>query len=77
MSQLTIYLEDSLEEKVRKSAKDAGMSVSKWIAAAVERNSHDQWPATVLAAFGTWDDVPSIEELRRDGATDVPREELD
>jgi hypothetical protein len=77
MSQLTIYLEDSLEAKVREKAKNAGMSVSKWIATTIERNDNEHWPADVLASFGTWEDVPETEELRKNLGADIPREELD
>lgn len=31
MWQVTIYLDDSIEEKMRKAAKDSNMSQSKWI----------------------------------------------
>lgn len=76
MSQITIYLEDSLEEKVRTSAKLEGLSVSKWIAKRIDTNQVDVWPRHVLASFGTWDDVPEVEELRRTQGTDLPREEM-
>ena len=77
MSQITIYLEDTLEEKVRERAKLEGVSVSKWIAKSIEANERDVWPAHVLASFGTWDDLESLEELRRGYGTDSVREELD
>jgi hypothetical protein len=77
MSQITIYLEDALEEEVRERAKIEGLSVSKWIARAIEANKRDAWPPDILASFGTWDDVPSLEELRRGYGKDVAREELD
>jgi hypothetical protein len=77
MSQITIYLEDALEEKVRDRAKLEGLSVSKWIARAIEANERDVWPTHILASFGTWDDVPSLEELRRGYGQDVDREALD
>ena len=77
MSQLTIYLDDSLEEKVRQRAKLEGLSVSKWIAKSIQSSERDVWPPHVLESFGTWDDVPDVEELRRALGTDAPRAVLD
>ncbi|MBI2687033.1 MAG: ribbon-helix-helix protein, CopG family [Acidobacteria bacterium] len=77
MSQITIYLDDSLESKVRQRAKQEGISVSKWIANAIVASEHDVWPEHVLASFGTWTDVPDLEELRRGYGKDSPRDNLD
>lgn len=77
MSQLTIYLEDELEAKVRSRAKQEGLSVSKWIAKTIESSEKDVWPAHVLASFGTWEDFPDLAELRASHGPDAPREELD
>ena len=77
MSQLTIYLEDSLEQKVRERAKLEGLSVSRWIAKAIETKEHDVWPPDVLAAFGSWNDFPDAPELRRSMGADARREQLD
>ncbi|MFN7925296.1 MAG: hypothetical protein U0Q16_34680 [Bryobacteraceae bacterium] len=77
MSQITIYLDGETEKKVRKRAKAQGISVSKWIARAIEAQERDEWPASVLEAFGTWDDVPDIETIRAGYGKNAPRESLD
>ena len=77
MSQITIYLEDSLEEKIRLHAKQEGLSVSKWIAQKLVVNNRETWPSNVLAAFGTWADVPEVEALRANDPPDSPREAWD
>jgi len=77
MSQLTIYLDDQLEARARREARQEGISVSKWIANRIETGPAKQWPAEVLAAFGTWSDFPSLEEIRKNDGEDLPREVLD
>ena len=77
MSQITIYLEDALEEKVRLRAKQQGISVSKWIATAIEAGEKEVWPAHVIASFGTWDDVTDSTSSPIPFAQDAPRVSLD
>jgi hypothetical protein len=77
MSQITIYLPDAVEDKARKAAEANGKSVSRWIADQVLHNLSDVWPKGVLDAAGALPDFPSLEELRRGGGEDVPRESLE
>ena len=78
MSQVTIYIEDKLEQKVRHNAKAQGISVSKWIVGAIEANDRDSWPPQVVESFGTWgDDVPELAAIRASFGQDGPRETFD
>ena len=76
MAQLTIYLPDDVENKARRAAKAKGKSVSRWIAEEVVHRLEDAWPKGVLDAAGAFRDFPSVEEIRKDYGTDVPREPL-
>jgi hypothetical protein len=77
MRQLTIYLEDEIEKRVRREARREGISVSKWIANRIESGPPKQWPPEALAELGTWKDFPSLDEIRKYDGEDLPREPLD
>ncbi len=77
MSQVTIYLDDTLEQRVRRSAKSEGISVSKWIAQKIEANEAKVWPRHVLDSFGTWSDVPDLGRIRSNYGRDARRARLD
>ena len=70
MSNLSLYLDDGLERRVRESAAREGVSVSKWIARLADERTAQAWPDEVLALAGAWadDDV-----LRPQHAADAPR----
>ncbi len=76
MGQVTIYLEDSHEQRLRKAAQDAGMPVSRWVAALIERYTRTEWPAEVSEAAGSWPDAPDAETLRNSSGNDIRRESL-
>ena len=76
MGQVTIYLDDELESRVKSSAKARGMPVSRWIAELISQQAGDDWPAEVRQLAGAWKDFPSAESLRDSGAADIEREEL-
>jgi len=78
MGQITIYLDDDTERLVKRHVKGSKESVSKWIAEAVRRRALAEWPADLLALFGSWkdDDFPDPAELRSNPAADALREEL-
>src|SRR5882757_7242096 len=67
MSQITIYLDDETEKLVKQHVKGSGESASKWIAGAIQKRARSEWPADVLAVFGSWkdDDYPSAAKLRK------------
>jgi len=75
MAHLTIYLTDEVERRVRKSAKAAKVSTSKWVAERVTKSVETSWPPEFLA--GAFPDFPDAEELRKGHGKDVPRENLD
>lgn len=76
MAQVTIYLDDAAEKRVKAAARKAGVSVSRWVAELVENRTRMEWPAEVLELAGAWPDFPDPEELRRQAGKDHRRERL-
>lgn len=76
MGQVTIYLEDDIEEKMVKAAESAHLSKSKWIARLIRENVANEWPQSVANFAGSWSDFPSIENIRKDSGVDVKREDF-
>ncbi|MGA3040097.1 MAG: CopG family transcriptional regulator [Bryobacteraceae bacterium] len=77
MAHLTIYLNDGVERRVRKAAKAAKISVSKWVADRVVQSVESSWPPEFLALAGAFPDFPDAAELRKGYGEDVRRERLD
>lgn len=76
MGQVTIYLEDELEEKMVAEAKSLHLSKSKWISSLIKDKIANEWPKSVIDLAGAWEDLPSIEELRLGIGKDADREGL-
>jgi len=77
MGQVTIYLDDETEKKLKKAAKSSQLSVSKWIAGVIEEKITTEWPQDVVRLAGSWkDDFPTVEEIRSGIGHDSPREGL-
>ncbi|HRP98368.1 MAG TPA: hypothetical protein PL143_19200 [Rhodocyclaceae bacterium] len=74
MGQVTIYLDHESEQRVRAAAAAAGMPVSRWVAQLVRKKTQNEWPATVRALAGAWQDLPDLDTLRNDGGRDIARE---
>lgn len=77
MGQVTIYLDNETESKLKEAAKSSHLSVSKWVAGVIEEKITTKWPQDVVNLAGSWkDDFPTIEEIRSGDGNDSPREEL-
>ncbi len=76
MGQVTIYLEDELERRMRSAAKSMSMPQSKWIASVIKEKLVEEWPDSVRELAGAWSDFPSLEEIRGNQVPDADREEL-
>jgi len=77
MAQLTIYLDDETEERMKRAAEEAGMSRSRWVAEAIRERTAADWPDSFRRLIGRWgDDFPEAEEIRRDLGRDLPRKSL-
>jgi predicted transcriptional regulator len=71
MSNVTIYLDDELEERLRQAAKDEGVSVSKLVSKMIAEKTVNHWPMEFMNLAGSWSDLD-----RPAFAGDLPRESL-
>jgi len=76
MGQVTIYLEDEIEQRMVAAAKSAHLSKSRWIASLIQEKVANEWPQSVVELAGAWDDFPSLEEIRIGVGHDSDREPL-
>jgi len=63
MSQLAIYIDDQLAERLDKAVKASGQSKSKWVADAIKSSLQDQWPKGFFDLAGSWEDDVGPEEI--------------
>lgn len=76
MGQVTIYLEDEVEEKMADAAKSAHLSKSKWVASLIKQKVANEWPPSIVNLAGSWKDLPLAEEDRAELGHDAEREKL-
>jgi hypothetical protein len=77
MAQVTIYLDEETEERMKRAAEDAGVSRSRWVAEVIREKTASEWPESFRRLIGTWgDDFPELDEIRSGLGEDVPREPL-
>ena len=77
MGQVTIYLPQDTENKIKKAAKSSRLSVSKWVARIIEEKISNEWSPDFSKLAGCWqDNFPTIEEIRSNIGNDIPREDL-
>ena len=76
MGQVTIYLEDEIEEKMSAAAKAEHVSKSKWVASLIKAKVATEWPESISQLAGAWEDLPLAEEGREKLGQDVAREAL-
>jgi hypothetical protein len=74
MAQITIYLDDEHDSRLRAAAKAEGIPASRWIARLIEEKTRSDWPESVRAMAGAWLDYPEAEALRAELAQDARRE---
>ena len=77
MANLTIYLPDEIEFKVRKAASESKVSISKWVADRIATSVESSLPPEVLALAGAFPDFPDLEDLRRGYGEDAHSKSLD
>ena len=76
MGQVTIYLDDETESKMRSAAKALKQPHSKWIANLIREKVQSEWPVSVRSLAGAWKDFPTAGEIRKSEGSDVEREKL-
>lgn len=74
MGQVTIYLDDETEARMKEAANTSGVAVSRWVAELVREKTSTDWPETVRRLAGAWQDFPDVATLRHAQGQDVERE---
>jgi hypothetical protein len=74
MAQLTLYLDDQLQTKLRQAAEQRKVSQSQFVAELIRKATADEWPPGALDWIGSMPDFPTAEELRAGLPPDLPRE---
>ena len=74
MAQITIYINNDLESKVKEIAASQDTSISKYISTVLERNISNNWNPKIKNLAGSWSDFPTIEEIRSNDTQDARRE---
>jgi hypothetical protein len=76
MGQVTLYLDTETEVRMKKAAKAAGISQSRWVTNLIREKLATSWPPSIVRLAGAWADFPTAEELRSGLGEDAPREPL-
>jgi hypothetical protein len=74
MAQITLYLDEETAARMKKAAKAAGVSQSRWVAELVRRKTASEWPEAVKRLAGAWTEIETAEKLRKGIGKDVPRQ---
>ena len=65
MAQVTLYLDDETAKRVKKAARDAGLSRSRWLARLIRERTATEWPQEVKDLAGAWAEIEPTDGLRR------------
>jgi len=76
MAQVTIYMNNDLESKIKNIANSLNISISKFIANILEQKVQNEWNTNTKQLAGSWDDFPSLEEIRDTKTKNIKREEF-
>ena len=76
MAQVTIYIPNDLESKIKARAKSLHISLSKCITTILEEKIDNEWSEQSRKLAGSWKDFASLEEIRDNQGQDARRETL-
>ena len=76
MAQVTLYIDDATQQRLREAAAQRKISQSQFVAELIRKATASEWPPEVLALAGSVPDFPLAEELRAGLPPDPPRVEL-
>jgi hypothetical protein len=76
MAQVTIYIPNNLESQIKMMASSLNISISKYISTILEQKVQNEWSSNSRKLAGSWDDFPTLQEIRTNQGNDVQREEF-
>jgi len=74
MAQVTLYIDDETAAKLKKAAKQAGLSRSRWLSNLIQQRTATEWPRAVRELAGAWADLETAKGLRRRAGRDARRQ---
>lgn len=74
MAQITLYIDDSTQARLREAAARRKVSQSQFVAGLIRSATDNIWPPEALALFGSLPDFPLAGELRSGLPPDPERE---
>lgn len=74
MTELTLYLDQDLEEQSKSAAEAAGKPLQGWVTDLIRERLAGDRPARLARLAGAWADAPTAEEIGAGRGQDVPRE---
>jgi len=74
MAQVTIYMANDLETQIKAMASSLNISISKFISTILEQKVQNEWSSGSRKLAGSWDDFPTLQEIRANQGDDVQRE---
>ncbi|MFT4178325.1 MAG: hypothetical protein QM612_02515 [Thermomonas sp.] len=60
MTQLHCYVPDDVAKRLNDKAKQAGMPVSRYLAALIRKDTETGWPEGYFDLFGAWEGEPLV-----------------
>ncbi len=76
MSQITIHLDDRLEQQLMSLASQVNLSIDKLIANLLTQRINHGWSASTLSLVGAWADDDAIQPVPVSSDQDSHRENL-
>jgi hypothetical protein len=73
VAQITLYIDDTTQTRLREAAERRRMSQSQFVAELIRSATADRWPEQVLALAGSVADFPDAAALRAGLADDAER----
>jgi hypothetical protein len=73
MAQITLYIDDATQARLREAAARLQVSQSQFVAQLIRQATDDRWPEDVLKLAGSIPEFPDDQALRAGQAADTPR----
>lgn len=74
VAQLTLYLDDATQARLRDAASRLRVSQSQFVSELVRQATATEWPDDVVALAGSIADFPDADELRTGQGRDAERQ---
>ena len=73
MAQITLYIDDEVQSRLREAASRRQVSQSQFVADLIRRATAERWPDEVVALAGSLPGFPAADAIRGGSGTDAER----